>query len=771
MKIELAHNPFLIETSITVDGKRLREENALSEKLNGRLQMWVDQFFNYIDDHLGAPPEIDLTFQGLETDFDDILLSADIARNKANKKIDLKHIPVKSAEERLTLLKELMESAKSSEMKGLLGDKLAELRHAYEDACNPDFEVNVIATMSSGKSTIINSMLGVDLLPAKNEACTATITRIYDEDGMHSEGNAVFEGESFDGNGNHIEERQQINRDVLARWNEAGNNSDSEAGSPQTAFINIYGDIPAIKQHDYSRLVLVDTPGPNNSQNEEHRKKTYQVINDKQLPMILYVLNATQRETDDESHLLAVVKESMSNAISKQARDRVIFLLNRVDDMDPEKESIVDMIARCKKNIGLENPIVMPVSAIATLWVRKKKRNIALTDKESRYFDAVIETFNEEDFNLLQYMTLSPCVKKQVEKMLSDSEGDQNERASIFSGIPVLECVIDEYLRKYALPNKIYTVHVAIEKIIKDFQISQNPLLEAIRISEEDRERFGQELAEVMDKISSGSSFKKFKDEELNLPIEMPEIYNDLAILEKNGKEEIAKIGNKFSGDKVTRERAEGLLKEADKLYRSMRPRILASLEEKRNEFLHKLNAYLLEEYQKYVSELFPNSDNSSLLGVIEALKKAALNLSASEDLLKRNTRTVSEVVGSYKVSTSVWYNPFTWGDTKIIKEYAEKNYTKIQEVWDVRRTELTKDLGDLKDSIVRDIESQAIALRQQFFDNAERRLEPKLKEMTTAVEELSKKKEGKEEEIRIIQKRLSDIAKFEQKAKQILLF
>ena len=42
------------------------------------------------------------------------------------------------------------------------------------------FEVCVVATMSAGKSTLINSMLGAKLMPSKQEACTAIITKIKD---------------------------------------------------------------------------------------------------------------------------------------------------------------------------------------------------------------------------------------------------------------------------------------------------------------------------------------------------------------------------------------------------------------------------------------------------------------------------------------------------------------------------------------------------------------------------------------------------------------
>ncbi|MBW5394625.1 dynamin family protein, partial [Brachyspira hampsonii] len=46
------------------------------------------------------------------------------------------------------------------------------------------------ATMSSGKSTLLNAFLGRELMPSKNLACTATIARIRDVDGM--EGTSVI---------------------------------------------------------------------------------------------------------------------------------------------------------------------------------------------------------------------------------------------------------------------------------------------------------------------------------------------------------------------------------------------------------------------------------------------------------------------------------------------------------------------------------------------------------------------------------------------------
>ena len=47
---------------------------------------------------------------------------------------------------------------------------------------NKMYPMLVMATMSSGKSTLINALLGEELLPSKNEACTAKIYSIIDDD-------------------------------------------------------------------------------------------------------------------------------------------------------------------------------------------------------------------------------------------------------------------------------------------------------------------------------------------------------------------------------------------------------------------------------------------------------------------------------------------------------------------------------------------------------------------------------------------------------------
>src|SRR5690606_13061943 len=126
---------------------------------------------------------------------------------------------------------------------------------------------------------------------------------------------------------------------------------------------------------DSVRLVLTDTPGPNNSQDEKHQLKTMSFIQDSQRnPLILYVLNASQLGTNDDKNLLRLVAETMRKG-GKQSKDRFIFVINKMDVFDPEKgEDLPSVLARVKNYLvenGIFNPLIYPVSANLTRLLRK----------------------------------------------------------------------------------------------------------------------------------------------------------------------------------------------------------------------------------------------------------------------------------------------------------------------------------------------------------------------------------------------------------------
>ena len=118
--------------------------------------------------------------------------------------------------------------------------------------------------------------------------------------------------------------------------------------------------------------MLVDTPGPNNAQNQAHKNTTYRAINNDSNNLILYVLNGTQLSTNDDAALLHYVADQIKKG-GKQVRDRFLFVINKMDQFNPEEEDIGKATASAKRYLasyGIEDPQLFPCSAYTALNIR-----------------------------------------------------------------------------------------------------------------------------------------------------------------------------------------------------------------------------------------------------------------------------------------------------------------------------------------------------------------------------------------------------------------
>lgn len=114
----------------------------------------------------------------------------------------------------------------------------------------------VMATMSSGKSTFINAILGEEILPEKNEACTsralAVINNQYTQETrayLHKKDGTKGVVEIFD-------------QGIVSRIN-ADENVES---------VLIEKNILSLSNLK-KQIVLIDTPGVNNSEDIRHAKR------------------------------------------------------------------------------------------------------------------------------------------------------------------------------------------------------------------------------------------------------------------------------------------------------------------------------------------------------------------------------------------------------------------------------------------------------------------------------------------------------------------
>lgn len=334
------------------------------------------------------------------------------------------------------------------------------------------YSVAVVATVSAGKSTLLNAMMGRRLLPARNEACTASVCRIEDRDELSAfRGRRKVAGKW----GGWI---TPITAEALQKWND---NAHEE--------ISVQGNIKSIANtRNGCRVVFIDTPGPNNASSGDHAKITERVIAESDFASIIFVVNASVAGVDDEYRLLSRLQRLYSSA---QGKPRIIFVVNKIDLLDGEHgESVVETlhaVASQLRNIGFCAPIVLPVCSDLELGVRQmwgakvpyrcgSDKPLPPKGQKTHVYEATapsrlqarlrrqIEMFLRQRKFYRSGFAFSPECAKALRRVERSREKDSSKilldgrffsrsdlmAAETLSGIPVLEMLLQQDLDEFA---------------------------------------------------------------------------------------------------------------------------------------------------------------------------------------------------------------------------------------------------------------------------------------------------------------------------------
>lgn len=454
----IEYNPYLVECVFKKNGKELAESSKIASKSNQRLQVLLGESGNWqglINEIAKScdDDEVNIRFRGRRIDYDDLQYAINLYNGSVKFILDFEE--TRNDEDIAKGLDNILNEIKVKNIpefseKNTDGKDIYE---AYEEAKNGIFEVSVIAIMSSGKSTLINSLLHTELLPSENRACTATICKILDNDEMDN-----YEATCYAADKNRvIYPRQEVTLDILKEYNR----------NKDVTYIDIEGSIPAIPS-DKIRLCLRDTPGPNNSRNENHNRLTQSIIKGTNA-LVIYVMNTTQIGIKDDEQLLRNIANEMKRA-GKQSRDRFIFVVNKCDALDEGKgetlDKLLEDIREYLEGFDITEPTLIPTSARLALIVRKNRKGENLSRSEKNTLSQVDDFVNTEELHYEKFATLTPTVKEKLQSKVEEYHADKDNwdlEALIHTGVPVLEATIAEYIEKYAYPMKVKD---AIEDIL-----------------------------------------------------------------------------------------------------------------------------------------------------------------------------------------------------------------------------------------------------------------------------------------------------------------
>lgn len=719
-KVYLEYNPYRLKTVITVDGAVPKENSNLNVG-ERRLQEWIDNLPKILEDEYRSH-DFEITFHGTLLDAEDVYAMQDKA-NKEGWHVMVNYLPAQETKDKEGAVRRIYNEIQASPFDEL---KTKDIKKAFENSENSEFEVSVVGTMSAGKSTFINALLGKKLMPSKNDSCTATITRIKDNDDKNH-----FTAKVYNEKDALIQSDAELSLEAMRKYN----------ADPNVSEIRVEGDIPFVSAKDMS-LVLVDTPGPNNARDLSHKVKTLSMLNNSSKALVLCLLDGTNSGINDEKVLLDTIAKSM-NVNGKQSRDRFLFVVNKLDKFKSSEDDVEETLGKIREDLrsyGIEDANIFPVSAEAALYIRCFLSGKDVDSDDKKDANNLLEKFtdNEKPLRHLERFASSTSRDRQeIEKLLKKAKAghDTKTEALIRCGIISVERAIQTYVEKYAKTAKIKNVADVFEKRLESARYFET-LKQQINENTEKQEQIRNFIRVLNEKIGSGEEAQKFKNQinQLNCDEEFEKAAGEvLRNAQKQVREQILP-----SKTRLSKQEAE-----------TFSNKFLAYAEKAQPSFIADLNGLMEENIYKNANELVAAYREKLLSFASDAAEKmdeisfdpvsfAGGELPTDADIssyIAEATREEDFDNGEYLERK--WYKPWTWFykfGFRWKSHWETREYIDAEEFYNSLVSPFFDNLRDNTTLAIEYTKKQTERIKQYFdkqFDELDQALKKKLQELS----------------------------------------
>lgn len=520
LRIEIAYDPYHMRTRLQINGTDVLKAAKGYEKFQKvlgdedsqiPLQSWLDpiefqEWRGLLPEAVGnsMEREVEVHFIGRRVDFEDLKISLEQQREKNLKyPVQLSFPNPQFVYDDLDVMKSVEMAynwIQSDEFRAILDDKLfhieegSSLRNAYnclaekyEEALNGEFRIVFAGMYSSGKSTLINAILGKEILPTSDETCTSKVFRIE-----HDERTSFARMWCTDANNNIVVPENEYDENTLSEAFETmfprgsdGKLLPSVPAEIETVHIatnmcNLYPRSGAYNK-DSIKLVIIDTPGTNSGDGKEqkHLDITKNVIQSGKQEIVIFVTSASQNKVDSIMQFLDIVDQS-GNA-SGAYDQRFLFALNMADTCvfkgketwESKLKSTQTYYCGGNKQRRIQNPRFFPTSARAALAVRTgDTEDSSIYDSiRSKYFRLDLDTFKisrasgEQAYHFDEYCSTSQKIKDSIQESILEINQSKIKNTEKYaqeilyhSGVVSLEMAIQDYVERYAVPLKIQSL-------------------------------------------------------------------------------------------------------------------------------------------------------------------------------------------------------------------------------------------------------------------------------------------------------------------------
>ena len=537
VEVSLDYNPYNHKIEFLIDGNNLLDDSCLKKFECKRLQDNLKEIKNGIIKETNSK-NIFLKFIGRSLDFEDV----EYEFKNSEFEITLEHILKYEDVNKISEMKEIFEEYKSILCE--YNEKLdIDVEKKLKEYLNDKVKVNIMATMSAGKSTLINALIGKNLLPTSTAETTSKVMEVIDNDSEENTFNVKYKYEGM------IQKKSDVTKEILENINKEENIDEIEIEG-NIGFINTEG----------SCLSIVDTPGFNGNESNISITKTYISNSDK--VMNIFVLDSNNIAEDTLNRFFSFLDKEIEKEKKDIYNDRMIVVLNKADSMKiSEIEKNIKNIEKKLKERELKKPNLILLDSKLAISIRDKSY---MEEDEFDEFEGKINKvikYKERHYN--EYSKLPKNIKNKIELELEEAiyNKDRLKEALIYTGIRDLEEMINLFVKKYAIPIKVKDFYDLLSKNLSDRENFQK-LISQIPEDEKKLENTTKKINELKNKINNDISenFSKGIDECIKKISDDTEkiIDNNFGIYEEYAKKfkqelkdkmidgEISEIKNKF---------------------------------------------------------------------------------------------------------------------------------------------------------------------------------------------------------------------------------
>lgn len=540
--IEISYNPYKMITKMLIDGIDVCQNdtyNKFKEFIENKipLQTWIEPI-HYLDwqglvNEVSDPDyndEVKLIFSGRKIDFEDLKRSiADQNEERSEETRVIYHYQHKKVLDDKVLSKnieDVVAELKSDRFRELVAQrttegltkKYNELDENYTIAKENVFYIVLAGVYSSGKSTLLNTLIRHDILPTSSRTCTSKNCRIRHDSSLGTKISLAGYGVKDEESGKEpivIEKRVfDTDEDCATAFLEICpiKEKDAEDKYPNVATMEIGVDLshlyPSSVNKDNFTIVLIDTPGMDSAQSSEdgtnkHAEIALEAIRMESKPMIILCVDANKYE---DKSIGEFMREIIAQAQEEGSgfNDRFLFLMNKSDSIqykqgetaEAAKEAFAEYLTDSSKwNIkGNEDdlkqlaeeashfvPRVFMTASLIAFAIQKGAMDFTdeelddpykedLSDKLDDFVKRICGLRKRPNYYLSKYCDIPNYRKDEInaefEQALKDKENIH--AAKLQCGLVPVESAIKDYIERYAYPIKVRGLLDTFEDILED---------------------------------------------------------------------------------------------------------------------------------------------------------------------------------------------------------------------------------------------------------------------------------------------------------------